>query len=236
MQFYILTQTLCWVDTGQWMRMRVFASTSFSNSSHQDHFTGLASAKESDFYNSTNTETNIRLSQSCLWHADLKVQIKALSVWVITILRLVDECIVVRNIIWIVVALMLPVISFQHSFWGVEEGRLRFFQKYFFIFPTNCLLSLAISPQTGHTALINTQNNWRPPQGSKCKQITFHWHVFGTPKNHIWKDTLMYFLDIWKALLGHCWWMGQVVNAPSPRPKMIVSLSVSPFKGLLLIL
>lgn len=122
MQFYILTQTLCWVDTGQWMRMRVFASTSFSNSSHQDHFTGLASAKESDFYNSTNTETNIRLSQSCFWHTDLKVQIKALSVWVITILRLVDECIVVRNILWIVVALMLTVISFQHSFWGVEEA------------------------------------------------------------------------------------------------------------------
>ena len=105
-----------------------------------------------------------------------------------------------------------------------------------FLYLSHKLSSLAISLQTGHTALINTQNNWRPPQGSKCKQITFHWHVFGTPKNHIWKDTLMYFLDIWKALLGHCWWMGQVVNAPSPRPKMIVSLSVSPFKGLLLIL
>ena len=147
MQFYILTQTLCWVDTGQWMRMRVFASTSFSNSSHQDHFTGLASAKESDFYNSTNTETNIRLSQSCLWHADLKVQIKALSVWVITILRLVDECIVVKKYTLDCCCPHAPCHLLSTFFLRSRGGRLRFFQKYFFIFPTNCLLWLSPSKQ-----------------------------------------------------------------------------------------
>ena len=31
--------------------------------------------------------------------------------------------------------------------------------------------------------LINTENNWRWPQKSKCQQITFQWHVFQTPKS-----------------------------------------------------
>ena len=78
--------------------------------------------------------------------------------------------------------------------------------------------------------LINTKNNWRWPQKSKCQQITFQWHVFQTPitgqsTNHNYPFWCIHrtFL-IFGKLIGWArgWWMGEVGDAPCPRPHLIV--------------
>ena len=78
--------------------------------------------------------------------------------------------------------------------------------------------------------LINTENNWRRPQKSKCQQITFQWHVFQTPitgqsTNHNYPFWCIHrtFL-IFGKLIGWArgWWMGEVGDAPCPRPHLIV--------------